>query len=110
MISSGYGLKSGENPSARREFDVIAISDRNFYISETKSKPRPENVGEFIEELGELPDYFPESKDRKVIPIFSALYIPENIIMHLTRNRIYAMGQETMDLLNFKEISAQESR
>ncbi|MDM8521908.1 hypothetical protein QUF80_00910 [Desulfococcaceae bacterium HSG8] len=97
--------------SAQREFDVIAVSERNFYISETKSKPRPEDVRDFLDALGELEDYFPEIRDRRVIPIFSTLYLPENIHRHLTRNRIYAMGlkEGTMDLLNFEEVESQTS-
>jgi len=92
--------------SARREFDVIAVSERNFYISEAKSKPRPEDVGEFLDALEELGDYFPESRDKTVIPIFSTVYVPENIRKHLTRKRIYAMGlrEGTMDILNFEEV------
>jgi len=98
--------KRNTDRSARREFDVIAVSDKNFYISEAKSKPKPEDVGGFLKSLETLGDYFPESMDRKVIPIFSTLYVPENIRKHLTRHRIYAMGlrEGTMDLLNFEEI------
>ncbi|MDM8521885.1 hypothetical protein QUF80_00795 [Desulfococcaceae bacterium HSG8] len=97
--------------SAHREFDVIAVSDKNFYISEAKSKPRPEDVRGFLEALGEIGDYFPESRDRTVIPIFLTIYLPENIKIHLTRNRIYAMGfrEGTMDLLNFEELNPEGS-
>jgi len=95
--------KQRTDRTARKEFDVIAVSEKNFYISEAKSKPRPEDVRDFLDTLEELGDYFPESRDKKVIPIFSTFYIPENIKLHLTRNRIYAMGlsEGTMDLLNF---------
>ncbi len=98
--------------SAEREFDVIAISETRFYVSETKSKPRPEDVREFLDALAELGEYFPESADRRVIPIYSTLHIPENIWRHLTRNGIYAMGlrEGTMDLLNFEEVEKALSR
>jgi hypothetical protein len=89
-----------------REFDVVAVSDRNFIINETKSKPKPEHIGEFIEVLEDIRSYFPECEGRRIIPVFSSLYLPENIRTYLTRNRIYAMGMKegTMDILNFEQI------
>ncbi len=94
------------NPPERREFDVVAVSDSHFFINETKSKPRPEDVKDFADVLKQLPDYFPESRDKKLIPIFASLYIPENICKHLTGYGIYAMGMrgDTMELLNFKQV------
>ncbi|QTA92320.1 hypothetical protein [Desulfonema magnum] len=96
----------GDSLSDQREFDVVAVSEKNFYINETKSKPRPEDVRDFVSVLEELPDYFPECRGRKVIPVFSSLYIPEEIVIHLSRNGIYAMAmrEDTMDLLNFDEV------
>ncbi len=98
--------KNIRDTSMRREFDIIAVSAGNFIINETKSKLRPEDVREFANLLEEIHDYFPECKDKKIIPIISSLYIPENIKKHLTKNRIYAMSMKegTMDLLNFEQI------
>ena len=103
-------IKNTADPSRRREFDVIAMTERNFYVSETKSNPRSEYIGKFIEALGEIRDYFPEIGDRRIIPIFASLHIPEDTMRYLTRNRIYAMGmdEDTMTLLNFEELSQQE--
>jgi len=97
--------KTGEN-AVRKEFDIIAVSVRNFYIAETKSKPKPEHVAEFSAVLKELPEYFPECRDKKIIPVFSSLYIPEEVQKHLTGHKIYAMGikEGTMELLNFEEL------
>ncbi len=95
------------NPGQKKEFDVIAVSDKNFFVNETKSNPRPEYPGEFADKLRQIQDYFPESEGKNIIPIFSSLYIPENIKKRLTRLGIYAMGMRegTMDLLNFEQLS-----
>ncbi len=100
-----------KNRSVRREFDVVAISDKNFFVCEVKSKPSPESVGEFVKVLPEMGEYFPESRDKRIIPIFSSLHIPEDLLRYMTRHRIYAMGfgEETMDLLNFEEMSGRET-
>jgi len=75
--------KRAGRPGEKREFDMIAVSEKNFYVNETKSSPRPEYVS-----------------------IFSSLYIPDNVVMHLTRHGIYAMGlkEDSMELLNFDQV------
>ena len=89
-----------------REFDVIAVWDDKVIINETKSTPRIDYINDFIDVLKEITDYFPEYRDKQIIPIFSSLYLPEDILDYLTSNKIYAMGMndDTMDLLNFEKI------
>jgi len=89
-----------------REFDVIAVWDDKVIINETKSTPRIDYINEFIDVLKEITSYFPEYRDKQIIPIFSSLYLPEDIVDYLTRNKIYAMGMndDTMDLLNFEKV------
>lgn len=98
--------KKTGRPGEGREFDVVAVSENNFYVNETKSSPKPEYVNKFARVLEDLPDYFPECLDKKIIPVFSSLHIPENVKLHLTRHKIYAMGlkEDTMELLNFDEV------
>ncbi|QTA84760.1 hypothetical protein [Desulfonema magnum] len=99
--------RKSSDRNVRREFDVIGVADRHFFICEVKSNPRPEDVRDFVSLLEEVPDYFPESRERRVVPIFSSLHIPENILRHLTRSGIYAMAMrdDTMDLLNFEKVA-----
>jgi len=96
--------KNTKDASKVREFDVIAVCDDKVIINETKSNPKIEYINEFINVLKEIYDYFPEYRGKKIIPIFSSLYIPEDLVTYLTKNRIYAMAMkdDTMDLLNFE--------
>ena len=93
--------------SLEREFDVIAVSEYDFIVVEVKSNPRQSYIDAFLEVLKELPDYFPESAGKRLIPIFASLYIPANILSYLTKNKIYAMAikDDTMAILNFDEVS-----
>ena len=95
-----------DDRNVRREFDVVAVSDRRFFICEVKSRPRPEDVRDFVGMLDEIPEYFPESLDRETVPVFASMYIPEDMGRHLTRQGIYAMAMrgDTMGLLNFEEL------
>ncbi len=90
----------------QREFDVVAVTREMLVINETKSNPKPEYVNDFVELLQEIGEWFPEYSDRRLVPIFSSLYIPENVVTQLTRNGIYAMAMQddNMVLLNMEQL------
>ena len=46
--------------------------------------------------------YFTEYKKKKLIPIFASLYLSEDIVKYLSKNKIYAMAMkdDIMDILN----------
>ncbi len=96
--------KHSLDKSKRREFDVIAIYNDKLILNETKASPRYEYIDRFVEFLktGEFFGYFPEYKDKKIIPIFSSLYLSSDMVDYLSKNKIYAMAMkdDTMDLLN----------
>ena len=95
----------------RREFDVIGIGDKAILLNETKAYARPEYVKEAVSFLqsGEFFEYYPELRGKPLIPVFSSLYIPADIVAHLTRQGIYAvgMGDEAMTVLNLEAIREQ---
>ncbi len=88
--------------SVQRDFDVIAVFPNHVIVNETKSTPKIDYVDDFIKVLPQFGDYFPEYRDKTLIPIFSSLYIPENIQQYLSKHKIYALGMNdvTMTLLN----------
>lgn len=92
-----------------KEFDFILVCEDIILVNETKANPRPEYAKEFVEFIksGELWEYFPEYKNKRLIPVSSTLYMPENIVRYLTDNGIYAMGMkgDEMDILNFQELN-----
>ncbi len=94
--------------SKQKEFDIIAVYDDAIIYNETKETPRQQYIEEFIEFLKnkEFFKYFPEYSDKKIIPVISSLYMPENIISYLSKNNIYAMAvkEDTMDILNFEKV------
>jgi len=105
-FSTRHFRRKASDHTVRREFDVVAVSDLRFYVCEVKSSPKPEYAGKFADALEELPDYFPDARDRKIVPIFASLLIPPDLVKYLTRMGVYAMGlrEDTMELLNFEEV------
>ncbi|MDM8528409.1 hypothetical protein QUF58_09385 [Anaerolineales bacterium HSG24] len=92
----------------QREFDTIAVYPDIVIFNETKEAVRQKDLEQFVDFInsGEFFDYFPEYQGRKLIPIFSSLYLDESVINYLTKKGVYAlaMNDETMDLLNFDQL------
>ncbi len=105
MLAIRFRKRSSDGKSIR-EFDVIAESKNYFFIVETKATPRTEYVKDFIKLISEIEKWFPNIKDKKIIPIFSSLYLPEDTIKYLTNNNIFAMAMkdDNIDILNYDEL------
>ena len=90
----------------KKEFDVIAVSKDYLFLNETKSTPRRNYLDEFAEEYRLVFEYFPEYKGKILIPIFSSLSLPEEVVSFLTKHGIFAMAMtgETMELLNYDKV------
>ncbi|SLM29212.1 conserved hypothetical protein [Desulfamplus magnetovallimortis] len=95
-------MRKSMDRSQRREFDVLAEGGHCFFVIETKATPRTEYLQDFVKLVPSLNTWFPELQEKKLIPIFASLYIPENSIAFLTKNRIFALAMkgDTMDILN----------
>ena len=92
--------------SRLKDFDALLIGADAVVLNETKSTVRQSYIEEFIAFIPTVFEYLPEHKGKKVIPVFSSLYIPEQFVRYLTANNIYAMamGDETMEILNYNDI------
>jgi len=92
--------------SRLKDFDALLIGADAVVLNETKSTVRQSYIEEFIAFIPTVFEYLPEHKGKRVIPVFSSLYIPEHFVRYLTANKIYAMamGDETMEILNYNDI------
>ena len=97
-----------DDRSRTREFDALYVGTRAVLLNETKSSPRPEDARAFMEFLrsGEFGKFFPQHRELPIVPAFSSLNIPDNIVTYLTRHRIYAlaMGDEALQVLNLQAV------
>lgn len=94
--------------SKTMEIDILALADNQAFVVEVKASPnRLEYVYDFIEKLQTIPDFIPEIKNYKVIPIYVALDMEESTINLLTKNNIYAMilRGDILEIVNFKDLS-----
>ena len=93
-----------DDRSRQREFDAIYIGTKGVLLNETKSPPITSDVQSFANFLssGEFALYFPEYRDLPVVPVFSALSLPADMVTDLTSHGIYAlaMGDYAMQVVN----------
>ncbi len=98
--------RSTKDRTLTTEFDVVLSCQQMLFIAEVKSIPKIDYVDTFIEKLEHIFDYFPEHEGKTVIPVFTALALPENVVKCLTKSQIYTMtmGGDTIELLNFEAV------
>ncbi len=98
---------------AQREFDALYIGEKAILLNESKITARPEYAEEFVRFLqsNEFVQYFPEYINKAIVPVFSSLNVPENVVAYLTKHNIYvvAMGDEAMQVINKAEVEARQT-
>ncbi|MDE0026953.1 MAG: hypothetical protein OXP69_21280 [Spirochaetaceae bacterium] len=103
-----------DDRSRTREFDALYVGTSAVLLNETKSSPRSEDARAFVEFLRnrEFALYFPEYSKLPIVPAFSSLSIPEDMVTYLTRRGIYAvaMGDEAMQVLNLNAVRSRPAR
>ena len=108
LFTSRIDRVRSDDRSRRREFDVLYVGDRAVLLNETKSSPRGADASRFVRLVrsGEFFLYFPEYKDLPLVPVFSSLSLPDDLVTYLTRNGVYAlaMGDEAMRVLNLDAV------
>ena len=93
-----------DDPHYRREFDALYVGTKAVLLNETKSTALSEYATAFMQFLksGQFELYFPEYRGLPLVPVFSSMSLPDDLVTYLTKNGIYAvaMGEYTMQLLN----------
>jgi len=91
------------------ELDILAYAKDRIFIVEVKSSPdRGQNIEEFMEKLRVLPEFLPEIKGYKLVPIYAGLSMEETTISTLTKRNIYAMivKGDILEIVNFDKVKS----
>jgi len=85
-----------------REFDVIAECNEYILVNETKSRLSPADVDHVIETIGEVREYFPDYRDRRLIGSVATLYVDQSLVTYASKKGVLvlAVGDELMDVMN----------
>jgi hypothetical protein len=91
-----------------KQFDGILISETTFFLIEVKTNIRKDDVVEFKEfiDSGEIKEYFPEAKDKQLIPMMCSIYLKPHQVAWLTHHNIYALDifGDILTIKNFDRI------
>ena len=113
---SSYGrdmeVANKKRAGVSREFDLVAATDSMLFVIEAKSNPRSQYAMEFVQTLPALAEYFPDSGEKTIVPIFSSLNISDSVQRYLTENGVYCMvmGEENMTISNFHDVQKKLGR
>lgn len=103
-----------DDPGQHREFDALYVGEKAVLLNESKATARPEYARDFVDFLRSDAFflYFPEYRSMPVVPVFSCLYLPPDLVTYLTGQGIYAvaMGDEVMQVLNLGAVRAQRQQ
>jgi len=85
-----------------REFDVIAECNEYVLVNETKSRLSPADVDHVIETIGEVREYFPDYRERRLIGSVATLYVDQSLVTYASKKGVLvlAVGDELMDVMN----------
>ena len=93
-----------------KEYDAIAVAGECVFVEETKSTLDSEDVKDFIKDIQEFRDYFPEYEKNKIIGVLASLYVDENVIKYAERSGflVLAVGDKLMEVMNTKGFKPKE--
>jgi len=85
-----------------REYDAMLVCPDLVLINETKSRQQSAHIDELLDKLAELPRFYPEYQDRRIVGVLASLYPDTSVINCATRKGVLmmGMGDEAMQLLN----------
>ena len=94
------------DPSQTFEFDAILVADQMVFLLESKFSVRMKYLEGLPRLIQNFKTCFPEYEAYKLISVFASMSIELDQVKYLTKQGIYAMalGEETMELLNFNEL------
>ena len=74
---------------------------------EVRSNPDQQYVDEIIKKASKLLEFFPEYKDKELIPIYASLVFEDNVTKYASKKSLYLMAYrewEYMDIINFDKV------
>jgi uncharacterized coiled-coil protein SlyX len=85
-----------------REYDAMLVCPDLVLINETKSRLQAAHIDELLDKLAELPRFYPDYQDRRIVGVLASLYPDASVINRATRKGVLVMGMgdEAMQLLN----------
>src|SRR3990167_218334 len=110
VVFLGIRMKKKLQDGRIKEYDAIAVAGEFVFVNSTKSTLDSEDVKDFIKDIQEFRDYFPEYEKNKIIGVLASLYVDENVIKYAERSGflVLAVGDKLMEVMNTKGFKPKE--
>ena len=110
VVFLGIRMKKKLQDGRIKEYDAIAVAGEYVFVDETKSTLDSEAVKDFIEDIQEFRDFFPEYEGKKIIGILASLYVDASVIKYAEKAGflVFAVGEALMEVKNTKGFKPKE--
>lgn len=87
-----------------KEYDAIALAGEYLFLNSTKTTLRNQYVDDFIEEIRQFREFFPEYGERKIIGMLAALNIQDTQLKFAEKKGLIVLGvgDQIMEVKNSK--------
>jgi hypothetical protein len=88
-----------------REFDAVATAGDAFLVVETKNRLAPDDVHGALARLGEVREFFPEARERRVFGALASFHVDPSLVRAGERQGLLMLGLDTglLRILNTPE-------
>jgi hypothetical protein len=103
MLQAEKWTKDGESFMV----NIIQVCEDKVFVIMVDLYPDQESVDQMLEKIGHFGDFFPEYKDKELIPIYASLVFEDNVIKYASKKGLYLMAYrewEYMDIINFDKV------
>lgn len=106
----GIRIKKKLKDGKTKEYDAIASAGDYVFLNSTKSTIESLDVKDFIKEIKEFRDFFPEYKEKKIIGIMASLSVDESLVKYREKSGFFvlATGSHLMEIKNTKGFKPKE--
>ena len=75
-----------------REYDVLVVCEGYVFVVESKGTFRPQEFPYIQEAMKKFPEFFPEYRHLKMVPVVASLILPEEIVNRATKLGFLALN------------------
>lgn len=106
----GIRMKKRLQDGRVKEYDAVAVAGEFVFVDDTESTLDSEDVKDFIKNIQEFRDFFPEYKGKKIVGMMASLFVDESVIKYAEKSGFFvlAVGDKLMEVKNSKGFKPKE--
>jgi hypothetical protein len=107
-----FGIRQRRRlPDGRtKEYDAVGAAGDLVFLDSTKSTLDALDINDFVKDILVFRDFFPESREKKLIGILATLRVEENVLKHAEKEGLLVLGvgDQLLEVKNTKGFKPKE--